>query len=295
MRVKFGTYYAYWEREWDADFIPYCKKVASLGFDILEIAAGGLVEKSGAEQKALQQAAIDNDITLTACIGLPEKYNVSSADETVRRAGIEYLKRIMDAMHHTGIKILGGIIYAYWPCDYSKPVDKKQAWDMAVRSMREAAQTAADLDILLVMETVNRFEQYIINSAKEAVEFVKEIGSEHAKVMLDCFHMNIEEDFLGDAIRETGDYLGHFHIGEANRKVPGKGHMPWDELGQALRDIHYAGGVVMEPFVKEGGTVGSNIKVWRDLSDNADAARMDSDIRESLVFLKEKFLGGAKE
>ena len=46
---------------------------------------------------------------------------------------------------------------------------------------------------------------------------------------------------MGDAIRNTGSYLGHFHIGECNRKVPGKGHMPWAEMGQALCDIGYDG------------------------------------------------------
>ena len=288
--MKFGTYFAYWEREWDADYAAYCKKVAGLGFDILEVAAGGLVEKSDKELLDIKNAAIDNGIELTACIGLPPQFNTASEDESIRTAGVEYLKRIMDAMYKVDSKILGGIIYAYWPCDYSKPVNKQQAWDAAVRSMREVADAGKDLGVTIVMETVNRFEQYIINCASEAVDFIKEVGKDNAKVMLDCFHMNIEEDFLGDAIRNTGDYLGHFHIGEANRKVPGKGHMPWAEMGQALRDINYQGAVVMEPFVKMGGTVGSDIKVWRDLSNNATEQQMDADIKEALQFVKKEFL-----
>ena len=288
--MKFGTYFAYWEQEWDADYVAYCKKVAGLGFDILEVAAGGLVEKSDKELLDIKNAAVDNGIELTACIGLPPHFNTASEDESIRKAGVEYLKRIMDAMYKVDSKILGGIIYAYWPCDYSKPVHKQQAWDAAVRSMREVADAGKDLGVTIVMETVNRFEQYIINCASEAVDFIKEVGKDNAKVMLDSFHMNIEEDFLGDAIRNTGDYLGHFHIGEANRKVPGKGHMPWAEMGQALRDINYKGAVVMEPFVKMGGTVGSDIKVWRDLSNNATEQQMDADIKEALQFVKKEFL-----
>lgn len=289
--MKFGTYFAYWEKEWDADYAAYCKKVSDLGFDILEVAAGGLAGKTDAELYEIRQAARDNGIEITSCIGLPPQYNTSSEDETIRRAGVEYLKRIMDAMYKVDSHILGGIIYAYWPCDYSKPIHKARAWEAAVKSMREAADTAKSLEITLVMETVNRFEQYIINSAAEAVRFVQEIEAENAKVMLDCFHMNIEEDFLGDAIRQTGNYLGHFHIGEANRKVPGQGHMPWAEMGDALRDIGYEAAVVMEPFVKEGGTVGSDIKVWRDLSNGADERQMDEAIRESLQFVKKQFVG----
>jgi D-psicose/D-tagatose/L-ribulose 3-epimerase len=79
-------------------------------------------------------------------------------------------------------------------------------------------------------------------------------------------------------------------VGEGNRKVPGKGHLPWNEIGKALRDIHYEKGVVMEPFVLAGGEVGSDIKVWRDLSGNATAAKMDREIKNSLKFLKQAFL-----
>ncbi|CAB3808727.1 D-psicose 3-epimerase [Paraburkholderia ultramafica] len=85
--------------------------------------------------------------------------------------------------------------------------------------------------------------------------------------------------------------LGHFHTGENNRRVPGKGRIPWHEVGLALRDIKYAGAVVMEPFVKTGGTIGSDIKVWRDLSEGADEAKMDEDARGALAFSRH-VLGG---
>ena len=103
--------------------------------------------------------------------------------------------------------------------------------------------------------------------------------------------MNIEEDDLPDAIRKAGNLLAHVHVGEGNRKLPGMGHLPWAEIGQALRDIGYDKMVVMEPFMKSGGTVGSDIKVWRDLSGGADEAGMDKMIADSLVFLKKQFVG----
>ena len=102
--------------------------------------------------------------------------------------------------------------------------------------------------------------------------------------MLDTFHMNIEEDSIGGAIRTAGSLLGHLHTGECNRRVPGKGRTPWREIGEALRDIGYNGTVVMEPFIKMGGTVGSDIKVWRDLSEGANEAEMDKQAQDALVF-----------
>ena len=287
--MKFGTYFAYWEKEWQADYAAYCDKVAKLGFDVLEIAAAPLAEMSNKGLDNLKDAATRNNLELTACIGLPMKYDVSSVNETVRESGLNYLKRIILGMEKVGIHKLGGIIYAYWPCDYSKPVDKKGAWSRSVESVRETAGFAKKHGVILMLEVVNRFEQYIMNDAAEAVDFVEEAGCENVKVMLDSFHMNIEEDDMGGAIRLAGKHLGHFHVGECNRKVPGKGRMPWAEMGQALRKIGYNGAVVMEPFVRMGGTVGSDIKVWRDMSDGADDAKLDADILESLRFLKKTF------
>lgn len=288
--MKFGTYYAYWEKQWDADYVKYVKKAAKLGFDVLEVAMGGLVEKSDQELKDLKQAAVDNGIRLTGGIGLPIQYNRASEDENVRKRGYDYLIRIFNAMDKADIRKIGGNYYSYWPADYSQLVNKPKAWELAVKGIQEISGPAADRGITLMMEVLNRFEQYLLNSAQEGLDFVKEVDRENVKVMLDCFHMNIEEDNIADAIRLTKGYLGHFHIGENNRKVPGKGSMPWDEMGKALRDIGYDGDVVMEPFVMMGGQVGSDIKVWRDLSGGADEAKLDRDIEESLLFVRKKFL-----
>ena len=131
---------------------------------------------------------------------------------------------------------------------------------------------------------LNRFENHVLNTAEEGVAFVREIDKPNVKVMLDTFHMNIEEDSFADAIRTAGPLLGHFHTGENNRRVPGKGRLPWHEIGAALREIGYGGAVVMEPFVKMGGQVGNDIRVWRDLSGNANEAQMDEAARQALAF-----------
>ena len=286
--MKIGTYFAYWAQEWKVDYFRYIEKAKQAGFDVLEVSSG-ILELRDEELTALRDAAKEAGLVLTACLGLTKDMDVSSADEATRAKGIDYMKRLFVAMDKADIRKVGGIIYAYWPCDYSQPVDKPTVRERSINSVRELADEAARFGIELEIEVVNRFEHFLINDAKEAVQYVKDVERPNVKVMLDCFHMNIEEDNLGDAIRYAGEHLGHFHIGECNRKVPGKGHMPWDELGQALRDIGYQGYVVMEPFVKMGGGVGSDIKVWRDLSDNANEAQMDADIAESVRFVRLMF------
>ncbi len=289
--MKFGTYFAYWEQKWDVSYTKYVKKVADLGFDVLEVGAAGIVTMSDEELTALKEEAKKYHITLTSGIGLPPEYDVSSTDENVRQNGISFMKKILDALAKADIHAIGGTVYSYWPVDYTKPIDKPAVLSQSIKSVKELADYALQYDITLLIEVLNRFEQFLINDADEALSYIKTINKPNVKVMLDSFHMNIEEDHLGDAIRKTGDYLGHFHIGECNRKVPGKGHMPWSEIGQALRDISYNGCVVMEPFVRTGGIVGSDIKVFRDLSDHADDAKLDADIKESLQFVKKQFNG----
>lgn len=288
--MKFGTYFAYWVQEWKADYNYYCKKVSKLGFDVLEVGAGFLTEMSDTELEQLKKTAKEENIILTGGIGLPPQYDVSNEDAAVRQRGIEYVKKMFAAMDKADVRLVGGNIYSYWPVDYSKPIDKPAIWARSVESMLVLADAAADYGITIGIEVLNRFEQFLMNDCAEGVAYVKEVNKPNVKVMLDTFHMNIEEDSLGDAIREAGNYLGHFHIGETNRKVPGKGRIPWDEVGQALRDIKYDGAVVMEPFVREGGTVGEDIKVWRDLSGKASEEQLDAEIAESLQFVKKKFL-----
>ena len=151
--------------------------------------------------------------------------------------------------------------------------------------MKEAIKAAEDHDVLFHMEVVNRFEQYLLNTAEEAVRYVGEVGSPNCKVLLDTFHMNIEEDSFHDAIVAAGDVLGHFHVGETNRRAPGRGRIPWDEVARALKEIDYRGSIVMEPFLTPGGEVGRDIRVYRDLSVGID---LDAEAERAVRFLREK-------
>jgi D-psicose/D-tagatose/L-ribulose 3-epimerase len=146
-------------------------------------------------------------------------------------------------------------------------------------------QAAEDNNVIFAMEVVNRFEHFLMNTAEEGVSYVKQLDSPNARLLLDTFHMNIEEDHIGTAIETAGQYLGHVHLGESNRRPPGCGHIPWDELASALKKINYQGALVMEPFLMPGGQVGSDIKVWRDLSIGID---MDAEAAKAVKFMRSK-------
>ncbi|WP_153731626.1 D-psicose 3-epimerase [Sporosarcina obsidiansis] len=287
--MKYGVYFAYWEQSWETDFSKYIQKASELGFDILEVAALGLINLTDEELKRLHELSVKHNIILTAGIGLPKEYDVSSDVSTTRQKGIDFMKHVLDCMHKAGIDRIGGTVYSYWPVDYNTKMNKESMRRHSIDSIQILADYAQKYNITLLIETLNRFEQILLNDAKEAVDYVNEINRENVKVMLDTFHMNIEEDNIADAIRYTGSHLGHLHIGEANRKVPGKGSLPWEEIGLALNEINYSKYVVMEPFVKMGGQVGEDIKIWRDLSNSATEQQLDAELKDSLQFIKNLF------
>ena len=282
---KLGIFMNFWEKNWDADHKKYIKKAAKIGFDILEFQAQPLLEMSDDHIRELKKYADEVGIELTYSLGLDRRYDVSSLDENIRRGGVTYLQNIIRKMHVGGGTLLSGVSYAGWGTPDNMGDSKKPFWDQSVKSMKEIIKVAEDCGVTYCVEAVNRFETCLINTAKEALMYVEEIDSPNIGVLLDTYHMNIEEDNIGDAIRLVGaDRLKSFHTGDNNRRAPGRGHINWDEVFGALADIGYEGRIVSEPFVMQGGEVGRDIHVYRDLIENPSEEAIDNEAKYLLDF-----------
>ena len=289
--MKYGIYAPYWTHEWATENEYYIPKVKRLGFDVLEISCVNLIEKYTTKEQllALKQCAADNGVTLTAGYGPTKAQNICSTDPGVVSRAMAFFQDLLPKLEVLGVKILGGGLYTYWPLDPTLPMDKEADVERSIANMRILAKTAEDCDVTLGMEVLNRFEGYMINCCDECKAYIDAVGSSHVKIMLDTFHMNIEEDNIADAIRKAGPDLCHLHLGEQNRQVPGRGSLPWQEIGRALRDINYQGAAVMEPFVMKGGTIGNEIKVWRDIIPNPTEEQLDRDAAGSVAFVRHVF------
>ena len=289
--MKFGIYNAYWTHEWSANYEYYIPKVKKLGFDVLEISCAALTSDYATDAKIrdLKQCADDNGILLTAGYGPTQEQNLCSSDPEVVEKAMEFFKMILPKLQKMDIHILGGGLYTYWPLDPTLPMDKEKDTERAIKNMKRLSVVAEDCGVVLGMEVLNRFEGYIMNTCAEGLSFIRQVDSPNVKVMLDTFHMNIEEDNIGAAIRLAGKDLCHLHLGEQNRLVPGKGSLPWQEIGQALRDINYQGCAVMEPFVMKGGTIGSQIRVWRDMVPDISEEALDRDAKGAVEFVRHVF------
>lgn len=284
---RYGIFMNFWENNWEADHAKYIKKAAEIGYDILEFQAQALLNMSDARMEELKAIAKDVGIELTYSLGLDKAYDISSYDENTRKAGIKYLTEIVEKIHKMDGKILSGVSYAGWGVP-SYEFEKEKLLENSVNGMKEVSKVAKEYGITYGIEAVNRFEGVIVNTAKEALDYVNRVDMENVGILLDTYHMNIEENKIGDAIRTAGDKLVGFHVGENNRTAPGRGHLDWDEIFTALKDVNYKGRIVAEPFVKAGGEVGRDIYVWRNLVADTSEAGIDTEAKYMLDFLKSK-------
>lgn len=278
-----GIHYGYWTQHWDSDPLQFVKRAQKCGFDILEVNAPKVTRMSDSERDALKGAAADAGLGLTYSIGMTSDMDLTSEDAATRKKGVAFLKDVVRAMKQIGGTVMAGINYSSWPRKLLPGEDKKLLTDRSIEGVREAIKTAEDCDVIFCVEVVNRFEQFMMNTAAEGIAFAQEVGSPNCKVLLDTFHMNIEEESIGGSIEEAGTWLGHFHLGETNRRPPGRGRMPWSEIFGALKKINYQGALVMEPFLLPGGEVGRDICVYRDLLGNGD---LDEEATLSVQFVR---------
>ena len=174
--MQHGIYYAYWEHEWDGDYHYYIDKVAKLGYDILEIAAGPLPEYSDGDLKALKEHAKEQNIRLTVGYGPAPENNIASSDPQVRKHALAFYTDLFQRMEKIGATLIGGALYSCWPIDYSKPVDKKGDWERGIEGMAKLGKIASECGIeVLGLECLNRFENHVLNTAAEGVSFVKSV------------------------------------------------------------------------------------------------------------------------
>jgi D-psicose/D-tagatose/L-ribulose 3-epimerase len=278
-----GMHYGYWTQYWGSEPLQFVKRAKKCGFDILEVNAPKVTRMSDAQRDVLKGAIAEAGLSLTYSIGMTADMDLVSQDTATRQKGIAFLQQVARTMKYMGGTVLAGINYSSWPRKLLPDEDKQILTDRAIEGVREAIKAAEDNDVIFCVEVVNRFEQFIMNTAAEGIAFAERVGSPNCKILLDTFHMNIEEDSLRGSIVEAGNWLGHFHLGETNRRPPGRGRIPWPEIFGALREINYQGAVVMEPFLLSGGEVGRDISVYRDLLGSAD---LDEEAARSAQFVR---------
>ena len=212
----------------------------------------------------LAQKAQSLDVEIGVTMGLPLEKDVSSEDPSVVAKGKQMLSDAVKAVRDIGGNKLGGILYSAHTKYNRQPTER--GWKNSADVLAEVAEEAKPLGVDIVLEVVNRFETNLLNTAAQGLKYIEDSGSDHLRLHLDTFHMNIEEANPAAAIRLAGDKIGYFHIGESNRGYLGDGVINFDAIFDALLDIDYQRDVVFESFsttiVDESLSLACAI--WRD-------------------------------
>ncbi len=267
--MKYGVHVALWMSRWPEDITPHIRTVAELGFDGIEISLLGMSDE---KVKSLHDLIRELGLEVTCTTGLAKDDDIASDDPAVRERGLRYMEWAIDTAARLGAQLLTGVVYAPWGQFW--PGEKAARAERSAASLGGLARRLDETGVTLGLEAINRFETDLVNTAAEAAALAQGTGSPRIGVLLDTFHMNMEEKDIGAAIRATGDCLVHFHCVENDRGVPGSGHTPWPDIFTALRDIRYDRWLTLEMFVKPGVDVSPDLNIWRPIeTDPTDAAR----------------------
>jgi D-psicose/D-tagatose/L-ribulose 3-epimerase len=263
------------------EFEEIAPKVKELGFDWIEIP---LESPEDLDYERLAATIRELGLGVSTCAAMGPDRDLIHPDEAIRQSGMDYLKKCIDANKVLGATNLVGPLYSAVGRTWQQTEDERaKDMEVLVANLKELGEYAAQNGVTLCVEPLNRFETSFINLASQVVEVVDRVDHPNVQVMLDSFHMNIEEKSLGDAIRLVGPRLKHFHSCENDRGAPGSGNVDWDGVSAALKEIGYDGPVVIESFTSKVKSIAKAAAIWRSLAPSQDQLAADG-----LKFLKQQ-------
>lgn len=255
-------------------------RVAAMGFDLIELP----VETPG-DWDPVRTADLLAGLGLgaTVCAAMSPDRDLTTADRATVDATQAYLRYLVDTVATLGGSVVAGPIYApVGRTGHLDAAERSVRIDRLVENLRPVADYAGERGVRLAVEPLNRFETSLLNTAEQVMEVVERVDSPACGVLLDTFHMNVEEKRLDDAIRTVGDRLVHLHACGTDRGAPGADHTDWPAIASAVRDVAYDGPVVIESFTSENRTIATAASIWRPLAASQDAIAVDG-----LAFLRQ--------
>ena len=258
------------------------QRARAAGFDLIEFP---LMEPDTFDSETARRSAEEEGLHTTASLGLPLEADISSDDPSIAAAGLRLLNVALDRTAEMGGSHMCGVLYG----SMRKHMAPASATGRAssVDGIRSLAARASSLGVRLSLEVVNRYETNLINTGRQALEYLKEVDRSDVSVHLDTHHMNIEESDLFQPILDAGDRLGYLHIGESHRGHLGTGSVDFGSAFRALDRINYDGPIVFESFSSAvvSATLSNTLGIWRNLWSDGDdlAAHANRFIRDQLA------------
>jgi D-psicose/D-tagatose/L-ribulose 3-epimerase len=255
-------------------------KIAAMGFDAVEIA----VEDPALIDGYAVKTALDKyNLKAIVCGAFGPTRDLTNEDPAIHDVCFKYIADCLDLCALWDTKFFAGPMYsAVGKARMLPPKQRKAEWDLAVINLRKVCDMAQQRGLEIALEPLNRFESDLVNTASDVMRMIKEIDHPAAKVILDGFHMNIEEPNIEEAIKLVGDKLIHVQVAENYRGTPGTGQTNWAAYRRGLEAINYRGTVSIESFTPDNKELAQAVCIWHPL-----ALSQDKFASEGLAFLKQ--------
>jgi D-psicose/D-tagatose/L-ribulose 3-epimerase len=254
-------------------------RVADLGYDILEVC---IEDPASLTPEWLVEQSKRTGVAVGICGAFGLDRDVSDPDPRRREQGIAYLRHCVDvAAAVDSPHVAGPMFSATGRAELLEPAERQSRWQNAVESLRTVADYAGQRDVRLAIEPLNRFETDMVNTVDQGLKLCDDIGRENVGLLVDTFHMNIEEKQIEAAVRRAGDRIFHVQVSENDRGTPGSGHVPWGAFFDSLSDIGYSGQIVVESFLPTVKEIARAVSLWRPV-----APSMESLSEDGLAFVK---------
>jgi D-psicose/D-tagatose/L-ribulose 3-epimerase len=278
--MKTGMNLLLWTTHVTKEHFPLFAKLKATGFDGVELP---LFDGDAAHNKTIRKELDNHGLGCTTVTVVGPDASPISPDAKVRKAGVERLKWAIEMTATLGGETLCGPYHSPLGV-FSGAGPTADEKGRAAEVLRQAAEEARKVRVMLGIEYLNRFECYFLTTAADARALVKAVNHPHFRMMYDTFHANIEEKHAAPVIASIADVMVHVHISENDRGTPGTGHVAWDETFQAIKKAKYDGWMVIESFGRALPDLAAATKVWRDLFPSAEEV-----YTQGLRFIKEKW------
>ncbi|HDZ14413.1 hypothetical protein LCGC14_0677810 [marine sediment metagenome] len=280
--IEFGVSTWLWQSPFTTESISLFPKIKSLGYDLVEIP---IEAPERIDSAIVKKALADNGLKATVCGVFGPTKDLTSDDVSLHENCFRYVEQCFELCNAFEVDFLAGPMYSAVGKARMVPDEQRKAeWDLAVTNLRKVCALADKFGQSIALEPLNRFESDLVNTAEDVMRLVKDIGHANAKVLLDGFHMTIEEQNIREAINTVGDKLIHVQVSENHRGIPGTGLTPWNDFKLGLEDIGYKGAMVIESFTPEIKELAGAVCIWKHLAENQDEFAS-----EGIQFLKKTF------
>jgi D-psicose/D-tagatose/L-ribulose 3-epimerase len=275
--MKFGVNTFIWTANFDRSCLPLLPRIKAAGFDGVEVP---LFDPAAFAIADIRRGLEENSLECTICSVLTGGTNMISADASVRQKTRTHMEDCIKAAAEVGARIIAGPLYS--PVGFMTGARRTaDEWKWAVDGYQSLGPVLERHGVIIAVEPLNRFETYFLNTAADAVAFCDQVGNPNVGILFDTFHANIEEKNIGDAYRTVSKHLKHVHTCENDRGIPGSGHVEWDDVFQALREVRYDGWLTIESFGFALGELSAAASIWRDIAPTPESIAF-----EGVKFLK---------